>query len=105
MGTAKEFGKSIVDVFQHEQEKVKEGTYDEFLAKLDQAIDKLREADEKGDYKTKLEDLQKEKERIEKLIGETKGARTAEDPNVQNSKDLQKLAENIVQLSEEMEKK
>lgn len=104
LGTAKDFGQSIVDVFQHEQEKVKEGTYDELLASLDKAIDNLKEADEKGDYNKRLQDLKTEKERIQKLIEQNKGARTAEDPNIQNKEDLKKLAENVVKLTEEMQK-
>lgn len=104
LGTAKDFGQSIVEVFQHEQEKVKEGTYDELLASLDKAIDNLKEADAKGDYKKRLQDLQTEKERIEDLINQNKGARMAEDPNIQNNEDLKKLAENVVKLTEDMEK-
>jgi alcohol dehydrogenase class IV len=105
LSEAQDFGQSIIAVFQHESEKVKEGTYDELLANLDKAIDKLREADEKGDFQQRLKELQAEKERIEELIEQNKGARMAEDPNTKNNEDLKKLAENVIKLKEDMDKK
>lgn len=105
LGAAKDLGKSVVDIFSSESEKMKDGTYSEILVKLDDAISQLRQADEKGEYKEDLKKLIDEKARIEKQIEETKGtAGRGVDPQEQNTTDLKKLAEEVQSIAEKMKK-
>ncbi|WCL80661.1 hypothetical protein PPO43_11840 [Saprospira sp. CCB-QB6] len=108
LGSAKDFGQTVVKVFNHEKDKVEAGTYDEVLDKLDKAIDNLKKADEDQDYAQKLKDLEAERQRIKEMLAagqNAKSARSAQDPNAATQEDIRKLAEEVVKVSEEMEKK
>lgn len=105
LGAAKQLGESVVDIFKSESGKVKDGTYSEILVKLDQAIDQLKQADQKGEHTDDLKKLLEEKARIEKQIEETKGVSArGVDPQEQNTTDLKKLAEQIQSVAEKMKK-
>ena len=107
LGTGKQFGQSVVDIFKSESGKVKDGTYDEVFKKLDGAIEQLKQADQKkGEYSNDIKRLTDEKQRLEKLIEQNKGvAGRGVDPNAENNENLKKLAQDIVDLTNKMETK
>ena len=101
LNTGKEFGQSVVDVFQNEKEKIEDGNYDKVLSKLDDAIDNLKQADkDNGKFNSEIKDIEDQKIALKNNINDNKEHSNSEE----NEKKIKKLAEDIIKLSEKMGK-
>jgi hypothetical protein len=101
LNTGKEFGQSVVDVFQNEKEKIEDGNYDKVFSKLDDAIDNLKKADnDNGKFNSEIKDIEDQKIALKNNINDNKEHSNSEE----NEKKIKKLAEDIIILSEKMGK-
>jgi hypothetical protein len=101
LNTGKEFGQSVVDVFQNEKEKIEDGNYDKVLSKLDDAIDNLKQADkDNGKFNSEIKDIEDQKIALKNNINDNQEHSNSEE----NEKKIKKLAEDIIKLSEKMGK-
>jgi hypothetical protein len=101
LNTGKEFGQSVVDVFQNEKEKMEDGNYDKVLSKLDDAIDNLKQADkDNGKFNSEIKEIEDQKTALKNNINENQENSNSEE----NEKKIKKLAEDIIKLSEKMGK-
>jgi hypothetical protein len=101
LNTGKEFGQSVVDVFQNEKEKIEDGNYDKVFSKLDDAIDNLKKADnDNGKFNSEIKDIENQKIALKNNINDNKEHSNSEE----NEKKIKKLAEDIIILSEKMGK-
>jgi hypothetical protein len=99
LNTGKEFGQSVVDVFQNEKEKIEDGNYDKVLSKLDDAIDNLKQADkDNGKFNSEIKEIEDQKIALKNNINDNQGHSNSEE----NEKKIKKLAEDIIKLSEKM---
>ena len=101
INTGKEFGQSVVDVFQNEKEKIEDGNYDKVLSKLDDAIDNLKQADrDNGKFNSEIKEIEDQKTALKNNINENQVNANSQE----NEKKIKKLAEDIIKLSEKMGK-
>ena len=101
LNTGKEFGQSVVDVFQNEKEKMEDGDYDKVFSKLDDAIDNLKKADNvNGKYNSEIKEIEDQKTALKNNINNNQENSNSEE----NEKKIKKLAEDIIKLSEKMGK-
>jgi peptidoglycan hydrolase CwlO-like protein len=101
LNTGKEFGQSVVDVFQNEKEKIEDGNYDKVLSKLDDAIDNLKQADkDNGKFNSEIKEIEDQKTALKNNINENQENSNSDE----NEKKIKKLAEDIIKLSEKMGK-
>ncbi len=105
LNTGKDFGQSVINIFKSESGKVKSGTYDEVFKNLNNAIEHLKKANKDGKYTDQINNLSAEKEQIEQSVQQNQNQQAkGTDPNAENNEKLKKLAEDIVSLTNEMEK-
>lgn len=101
LNSGKDFGQSVVDVFQNEKEKMDDGNYDKVFSKLDDAIDNLKKADNvNGKFNSEIKEIEDQKITLKNKINENQDNSNSED----NEKKIKKLAEDIIKLSEKMGK-
>jgi hypothetical protein len=105
LNTGKDFGQSVINIFKSESGKVKSGTYDEVFKNLNNAIEHLKKANKDGKYTDQINNLNAEKEKIEQSVQQNQNQQAkGTDLNAENNEKLKKLAEDIVSLTNEMEK-
>jgi DNA repair exonuclease SbcCD ATPase subunit len=109
-GKAKDLGKEIVGIFQHEANREKtSGTYSTALNKLGDALKNLTAADSKSEFKTKIAELEAKRKALEEQMKQAQslkntGAKAAGDLSDKEA-EIKALAEEVQKLAEQMEKK
>jgi len=100
---AHETVQGIFSIFQHESEKIKEGTYDESIDKLGSLLDDLRANSKNKEQKEELSELKDEQDRIKKEVAKSK--ETGEEGiDIEKTKeDLKKLTEKVKKIVDVME--
>lgn len=101
---AKQTVQGIVSIFQHEGDKIKEGTYDDSIEKLGALLDNLRAQAKESGQEQELDQLAEETQRLKKEMLRAKEG--IDGMNIDDSKrqeDLKKLTEDIQKLVNNME--
>jgi predicted ribosome quality control (RQC) complex YloA/Tae2 family protein len=100
LSKGKELGMAVSDIFQSETKKVNSGEYKQVFNKLNETLDELKKASKNKEHDDEITRLSEEKERLEKSIKENEGNQTKLS---EETKKLQILADDIVNLTKKIE--
>lgn len=99
---AKQTVKGIFNIFKHEGNKIKEGTYDDSIEQLGALLDKLRKQTNDSSKKQELIKLSQETERIKEQVKKSKqGLESVNDE--ETKEDLRRLTEEVQKVVERLE--
>lgn len=100
--SGKQTVKGILNIFKHEGDKIKQGTYDDSIDQLGTLLDKLREESKDGAQQEELIQLAEETKRLKEQVEKSKqGFESTNDE--QTKEDLIKLTEKVQKVVENME--
>jgi hypothetical protein len=94
--------KSIGNILKHEQQKFKSGTYDGFINKVGDIVNRLREQQDGAEYNGELDEIMTEQKRLSKLV--EKGKETHESLSPEDKKAMESLANKLEDISSKLEK-